>query len=444
MKRHIVTALFSLLFSSFAVADTFEGHLLPTKCRDENPVDHTRACALACKTTGFGLLTASGEYLSFDAAGNQKAIALLEASDKAADLRVKVEGVRKGKALAVSSITMAGESAPASAAATAAREGVVEKALDDSATTSRDETRSVAILLFEGVQTIDYTGPYEVFSDAFWRGERAFRIFTVSEKSGAIHTAAGMTVTPDYTLADAPRADIVVLPGGGVAASLERPAVIAWIKKATAQSRIVLSVCNGAYFLAKAGLLDGLEATTTAGNLATLQRMAPRAHVVADKRVTDNGKIIMTGGLSAGIDGALHIVRRETNEVMARGLALYLEYDWKDDASFLPATLAFRQATPLMVTTLFPLGAEITEYQGDEARWIVRATANTDRGAPAVMSMIDGAARSLGGSAAGPGCYLFKDYDATEWTTCTRVESISDKLLSIALETNRSSKVAAR
>lgn len=150
-------------------------------------------------------------------------------------------------------------------------------------------------------------------------GDSAFRVVTVAENTTPIRTVAGMTVTPDFAFADAPHADIVVLPGGGVLPVLERPAVIAWVRKATAEATTVMSVCNGSFFLAKAGLLDGLEVTTTAGNLGVLKELAPRAIVTGHKRVTDNGRIITTGGLAAGIDGALHIV--EADDRRAAGAA---------------------------------------------------------------------------------------------------------------------------
>src|SRR5262245_32580893 len=121
--------------------------------------------------------------------------------------------------------------------------------------------RDVAILLFEGVQIIDYTGPYEVFGHAWTPDGPAFRMYTAAEKPGPITTAMGMSVNPRYTFADAPKPDVLVLPGGGVPPHLENPALMAWVKEAAKDAEVVLSVCNGAFFLAKAGLLDGLQAT---------------------------------------------------------------------------------------------------------------------------------------------------------------------------------------
>ncbi len=176
---------------------------------------------------------------------------------------------------------------------------------------------NVAILIFDGVQIVDYTGPYEVLGSG---GRR--NVYTVAEKPDVITTAMGMRVVPNYTFANQPRPDIIVVPGGGnsgepaarvprgVGAQLNNEAVIRWIRESAAQSKYVMSVCNGAFLLAKAGLLDGLSATTTAGYIDYLATVAPKTKVVYDQRYVDNGKVITTGGLSAGIDGAMRLIEK--------------------------------------------------------------------------------------------------------------------------------------
>jgi putative intracellular protease/amidase len=206
---------------------------------------------------------------------------------------------------------------------------------------------NVAILIFDGVQIIDYTGPYE----ALGAGPRR-NVYTVAEKPDIITTAMGMRVAPNYTFANQPRPDIIVIPGGGnsgepsarvprgVGAQLNNEAVIRWIRESAAQSKYVMSVCNGAFLLAKAGLLDGLTATTTAGYIDYLAEVAPKTKVVYDKRFVDNGKIITTGGLSAGIDGAMHIIEKLDGRGAAIQTALGIEYDWRPDSNFARAALA--------------------------------------------------------------------------------------------------------
>jgi transcriptional regulator GlxA family with amidase domain len=170
---------------------------------------------------------------------------------------------------------------------------------------ARPAPRNLAILIFDGVQIIDYTGPFETFGHVYFDDTHAFNIYTVSEKSGAITTSMGMSVNPKYTLENAPEPNVIVIPGGDVRGPVSNPAVIKFIQDKARNAEIVMSVCNGAYILAKTGLLDGLEATTTANLVPGLKIAAPKTKVVDDKRFVDNGKIITTAGLSSGIDGAL-------------------------------------------------------------------------------------------------------------------------------------------
>lgn len=202
--------------------------------------------------------------------------------------------------------------------------------------------QKVAILVFNGVDIIDYTGPYEVFGyvgaiDA---------IYTVAATKAPITTFRGMTVTPSYTFADAPQPDVLIIPGGDISAVQNDAATLAWIKKSNVHAVYTMSVCNGAFTLANTGLLDGLRATTTAYWLPDFKAKYPNISVVTDQRVVDNGKIITTGGLTAGIDGAFHVVANMFGEGITQQVALALEYDWRPHRNFAPATLAYNVITP--------------------------------------------------------------------------------------------------
>jgi copper(I)-binding protein/putative intracellular protease/amidase len=192
----------------------------------------------------------------------------------------------------------------------------------------------VAILIFNGVQIIDYTGPWEVF------GQAGFDVYTVAEKTDAITTAMGMKVIPNYSFENSPQPGILVVPGGNVLQSQKDPKTLKWVQERAEGAEIVLSVCNGAYILAKAGLLNGLTATTTAPLIDGLALAAPNIKVVHDKRFVDNGKVITTGGLSSGIDGALHVVSRLLGRGRAQSVALGIEYDWKPEGGFARPALA--------------------------------------------------------------------------------------------------------
>ncbi len=194
--------------------------------------------------------------------------------------------------------------------------------------------KKVAILIFDGVEIIDFTGPYEVF------GAANFDVYTVAPTKLPITTSMGMTVVPKYSIDDAPQPDVLVVPGGGVKAMRENARVLGWIRDETATIGHTMSVCNGAFILADAGLLDGLSATTTNGNIPKLKAGYPKINVVNDKRYVDNGRIITTAGLSAGIDGALHVVELLMGRGYAEEVALSEEYDFNDRAGFVRAALA--------------------------------------------------------------------------------------------------------
>jgi len=189
--------------------------------------------------------------------------------------------------------------------------------------------KNVAMLIFPGVQIVDYAAPFEVF------GQARTNVFTVAEKADPITTAMGTRIIPKYTFETCPKVDVLVTPGGGgsrpgdgaVGDQMVNPAVIAWIQKTAASSELVLSVCNGAFLLAKAGLLDGLEATTFHGLIDELKLAAPKARIVRTKRYVDNGKVITSAGLTAGIDASLHVVERLFGADRARSVALQMEYN---------------------------------------------------------------------------------------------------------------------
>ena len=200
--------------------------------------------------------------------------------------------------------------------------------------------RNLAILIFDGVQIIDYTGPYETFGHVHINDAHAFNIYTVSEKTAPITTAMGMSVNPKYSFENAPEPDVLLVPGGDVREQLNNPTVLKWVQDKTKNAEIVLSVCNGAFILAKAGLLDGLEATTTAWLIPRLREIAPKTRVVDDRRFVDNGKIVTAAGLSSGIDGALHVIERLHGKGTAQTAALGMEYNWDPESKYVRAALA--------------------------------------------------------------------------------------------------------
>jgi putative intracellular protease/amidase len=220
--------------------------------------------------------------------------------------------------------------------------------------------KKVAILIFNDVALIDYSGPYEVFSHA------GYNVYTVAATKHSIRSEEGLEVVPKYSFADAPQADILVIPGGAYEAPSDSSAV-AWIKRQNARDDHTMSVCNGAFTLANAGLLNGLSATTTAGNILRMKRTYPRIKVVNDQRVVDNGKILTTAGLSAGIDGALHMVAVLDGEDAAQTIALMLEYNWQPNNAYVRGAMADQLIPDLDLKGL----AELVDMRlkGDRDRW---------------------------------------------------------------------------
>jgi transcriptional regulator GlxA family with amidase domain len=193
--------------------------------------------------------------------------------------------------------------------------------------------RNTAILIFDNVEALDFTGPFEVFSVADELTEKnLFKVFTVAETPGTIRTNNGLKIVPEHTFESAPAPDILIVPGGfGVRALLNKPSVLEWIRIRAKRAEIIASVCTGALVLAKVGLLDGQPATTHYLRHDALRELAPTAIIHEDKRFLDNGHIATSAGISAGIDLSLHLVARLQGVDTAEETARHMEYHWKND-----------------------------------------------------------------------------------------------------------------
>ncbi len=180
---------------------------------------------------------------------------------------------------------------------------------------------TICFYLQDGVEVLDFAGPMEVFAYA------GFEVFTVSRKKEPIISQGILKVLPDYSIEDAPPADILAFFGGNTGNPSKDSAVLNWIRGRQHSTAYFFSVCTGAFFLGRAGLLDNLTATTFHSSIESLQKALPSTKVLSNVRFVDNGKVITTAGISAGIDGALHLVAKLKGEEMAREVATYMEYD---------------------------------------------------------------------------------------------------------------------
>lgn len=301
--------------------------------------------------------------------------------------------------------------------------GMKLQRVDDASPAPAPPRPRVAILLFDGVEIIDFTGPYEVF------GAAQFDVYTVAESHAPVTTAMGMTVVPKYGFADAPQADVLVVPGGTVADVVTREPVLAWVKAQSAGTRQTMSVCNGAFLLANAGLLDGLTATTTFGNVARLRAAFPKVKVVDDVRFVDNGRVLTTGGLSAGIDGALHVVRKLEGLGLAQQVALSGEYDWRPEAPFVRGALAERY---LPRVDLAPLGDwTVMRTQGGTDRWALELTGSSDLSTAQLRQRLGEGLVKVGGwtraaeDTSGRSTWTFRGRAGEPWTGVLTVESVA-------------------
>jgi transcriptional regulator GlxA family with amidase domain len=196
-------------------------------------------------------------------------------------------------------------------------------------------TRSIGIFVFDDVEVLDFAGPYEVFTCATRvaahlapQAAPPFSVRTVAAGMATLRARAGLSVLPQADFAGAGAIDVLIVPGGVVTAELAKPDVIAWIGATAKAAQLTASVCTGAFLLAQAGLLDGQAATTHWEDLDDLRAAFPKVRVEAGRRWIDNGAIVTSGGISAGIDMSLHLVERLAGRALALRTARQMEYDW--------------------------------------------------------------------------------------------------------------------
>ena len=198
-------------------------------------------------------------------------------------------------------------------------------------------TRNVAVVLYEGVEVLDFSGPAEVFAAAagfagLADDRPAFRTYTMGATKDPITSQGFVKIVPEFSIEDAPKPDVLVLPGGSSGRLTNDPKFMAWVATAMRDAEVTLTVCTGAFVAAKAGALDGKTATTWYDAIERLRQAAPKTTVQEGRRLVDNGNVVTTAGVSAGIDGALHVVARLVGRSAADRTARYMEYHWSPES----------------------------------------------------------------------------------------------------------------
>src|SRR5438093_4360920 len=186
--------------------------------------------------------------------------------------------------------------------------------------------KTVAIVIFPEVEELDFVGPWEIFTRVRRLEPALCEVFTVAPDGGEVRCANGLRVIADHSFASAPPADLVLVPGGaGTRAQVENPAMLEYIRRADAAAAITTSVCTGSFLLERAGVLTGKRATTHWRSLEQLRALGT-VRVAEGERWVDEGRIVTSAGVSAGIDMALHLVGRLWDPALARRVQKAVEY----------------------------------------------------------------------------------------------------------------------
>lgn len=190
----------------------------------------------------------------------------------------------------------------------------------------------IGIYIYDEAEVLDFAGPFEVFSTAKRLGAAHWNVCLIGETGQTVKARGGFAVKPHKGFEHTPALDVLVIAGGVHWAELDKPAVLRWLQQQDAKTRLTASVCTGAFLLAEAGLLHGLPVTTHWEDQQALQQRYNDLQVVSDRRWVEAGKIVTSGGISAGIDMSLYLVSRLASLQLAEQTARQMEYQWHWDS----------------------------------------------------------------------------------------------------------------
>ncbi|HVL59754.1 MAG TPA: DJ-1/PfpI family protein [Burkholderiaceae bacterium] len=203
---------------------------------------------------------------------------------------------------------------------------------------SQTQRKRVGIVLFDDVEVLDFAGPYEVLTvtrldeSKRWETESPFDVLLVAEHDRPVRCMGGMRVIPDTTLQNCPPLDLLVVPGGwGTRKEAGNKTLVGWIRERSGNAELTASVCTGARLLATAGILEGRRATTHWNSLPWLEQTFPGVRVEHELHVVDDGNLVTSAGISAGIELSLELVKRYHGDDVARNTARFMEYRYPYD-----------------------------------------------------------------------------------------------------------------
>ena len=189
---------------------------------------------------------------------------------------------------------------------------------------------NVGIYIYDQAEVLDFSGPFEVFSTAsrVCKNDNPFDVFLISETGNPIRARAGYRVLPSYGFNNHPMIDVLIVVGGVHSNEMDKTQVMEWIYQQSTNAPITASVCTGAFLLAKARVLKEHKVTTHWEDIADLRIAFPKLNVIENVRWVDEGSIITSGGISAGIDMSLHLVSKLHSSDLAEKTARQMDFSW--------------------------------------------------------------------------------------------------------------------
>jgi transcriptional regulator GlxA family with amidase domain len=198
---------------------------------------------------------------------------------------------------------------------------------------SEQKGLTLGTVLFEGFELLDVYGPLEMFGNV----GKQLKIVMVAEKAGAVASAQGPRSVADYGFADCPRLDLIHVPGGfGAVPQARNEAMLNFLRERSQQAQLTLSVCNGSGLIAAAGILDDRRATTNKQFFSLVASQGAKVDWVQKARWVDDGDIVTSSGVSAGMDMALAVIQRLFGKELAESIAAAAEYEWHRDPEWDP------------------------------------------------------------------------------------------------------------